>query len=316
MSDRVSPWEELLDQLRYERTQDEIAGRGSGAFAAEWLATRDELSLSLPREHDTQAFEPYLSLLRIFGRLNRGLSELLYRRSYLEQAPLLGSDFGDWAVGSLAREAYLDLRLAGSAFYNGLDLQAMCLLRQMAELAWRALIVAGDPSVADEWWASIVASAESGERDKLEKGLWQRHFRPAALLRHVTDIEARIDGLEGGAAEAQKREVIGRKAAIYSMLSGTAHGGTELVYASVVRGTGPKLPEDPFTSLGTPTDLGRELVSGALYLQARFWRYFPRAAFPEVAAEPVSPETPEGALVLVAHAVERFVERRYASYVE
>lgn len=318
MSDLVSRWEELLDELRQQRTgQDPARTREVSAFAADWLAAGEDVALSPPPPGDRagDAFEPYLSLLRIFGRLDRALSDMLYRRTYAEEPALLGSEFGDWAVGSLARETYLDLQMAALAFYNGLDLQAMCLLRQMSELSWRALIVAAEPEVADEWWESIVGGTESSERTRLEKRLWQRHFRPAAMLRHIAEIEARLEGAEGEAAEALKRETIARESAIYTLLSGTTHGGAELVFASAVRGTGTRLPVDPFARIGQPTDLGTQIVTAALHLQTRFWRYFPLAAFPDALDEDVPPKTAEGALALAACAVVRLADTHYPGFV-
>ncbi len=294
-------WEQLLERV--------MAAPELGDGVAELLAAPDDVSLPLAVDEASEAFEPYMSLLRVYQRLDRALSEVLYRRAYNEEPPLLGSDFGDWAVGSLAREAYLDLRLAATAFVSGLDLQAMCLLRQMAELLWRALIVVGDPHVADEWWESVVASAETGERARIEKRLWSRHFRPAQQIERVGEIEARLDGLSAEAAEDHERKAIVTLSGIYSLLSGTTHGGSDLVYASVTRGTG-RLSEDPFERLGVPNELGETAVRASLHLQWRFWHYFPRAAF----AEATPPDTGLGALLRAAPALNDLLLRHYGEH--
>lgn len=297
-------WEALLARVRLEAAGAE---GHDGTAVAEWLGAPDGFELPAPRSEAAAAFEPYMSLLHAYQRLNRSLSEALYRRSYDEGAPLLSSDFGDWAVGSLVREAYLDLHLASAAFWAGLDIQVMCLLRQMAELTWRALIVAAEPRVADEWWQTSVAGAGAGKRADLDKHLWARHFRPARQIKLVGDIEARLDGLCANRADEHARETIGTLSRIYKLLSGPAHGGSELVYTSVMRGAGGWMVEDPFSRLGEPTDLGLTLLAAALNLQARFWRYFPRAAFrpaPSLSSE-------EATLVRAAEAVNAVVERDY-----
>lgn len=296
-------WEQLLAYVREDADLgDPIAERLEGA---------DGFTVRLPEQAESSAeFEPFLSLLRVYQRLDRALSEVLYRRSYNEEPPLMRSDFGDWAVGSLAREAYLDLHLAGAAFAGGLDLQAMCLLRQMAELVWRALVVVADPEVADEWWASVLASTGTGERVRIEKQLWAKHFRPAKQIEDVGRIEARLLGLDPRSAEVYAKQAIRELSDIYSLLSGATHGGTDLVYASVTRGR-VFLPEDPFESLGEPTELGKRLMRAALYLQGRFWRYFPLAAgFPL----PGLGDSPDAALLAAAPALNALLRSRYAAY--
>jgi hypothetical protein len=324
MTDDATGWESFLAHVRdAPLAADQDASRELGGFAADWLAAAEPFPTALPARHGADALEPCLTLLRAYQRLNRALSEVLYHRSYHEDTTLLTSDFGDWAVGSLARETYLDLEVAVTTLLGGLDLQAISVLRQMAELSWRALVLAGDPGVADEWWEAIVASAgSSAERRRLDKRLWAQHFRPAQLLRHVAEIEARLDGLTDEAAEYHVSNTIRSLGRIYTLLSGTTHGGPDLVYASVVRGGG-KLPEDPFEALGEPTDLGRSLVRAALHLQYRFWRYFPRAAFPSAegstparpSAETNDADAEEAALLLAIRAVDLVVVTKYADYV-
>ena len=267
----------------------------------------------------TEAFEPYLSLLRLFGRLNRGLSDLLYRRSYEELPPLLGSDFGDWAVGSLARETYLDLRMAGSAFYNGLDLQAMCLLRQMAGTR----VARARSSPANPRWptsggrrssrAPRAASARSSR-----SGCGSATSDPRRCC--ATSPRSRRASTEPRARrrETLKREIIGRKSAIYSLLSGTAHGGTELVYASVVRGNGTRAARGPVRP-PRPADRPRPRNSSAaaLYLQQALLALLPaRRASPAASANSrCRRRRPRAGLVMTACAVERLLETHYSGYI-
>jgi hypothetical protein len=329
MTEQLTQWDGFLALVRATPLVEDLdTGRALASLAADWLAPSDPFPASpSPAAQDASTFEPYVTLLRAYQRLNRALSQVLYERSYHEDANLLASEFGDWAVGSLARESYLDLELAAAALLGGSDLQAMCLLRQMAELSWRALVLAGEPAVADEWWETLLVSTETGERHKLDKRLWAKHFRPAQLLRGVAVIEARLDGRTGEAAGEHEREAIAHLGAIYTLLSGTAHGGTDLVYASAVRGRGGRLPADPFELLGEPTELGLRLVRAALYLQYRFWHYFQRAAFPPSAPGegPVAlvppPRCPDAAqdpeessLLLAMRAVDLVVERHFGEY--
>lgn len=268
---------EPANNIIEERFLAHIRAAG-GEDVARRLAAPDPLDCATDPAQ-LAAVGPSLTLLAAYARLHRRLSEVLYRRSYAEREPLLARDFADWAVGSLSREAYLSLHLVGVACASGLDIQAMSLVRQVAEFDWRALLLVADPEVARLWWDSLAGAGGKRAQQIAERQLYREVFFPAELMRRVARAEAELDGLSGEAAEEAARatdRVL--EHVYYKLLSGSAHGGSDVIYTSIMRGDA-EPPLDPLARLGRPSELGVSLLRVALFLEDDFWRRFPRAAF-------------------------------------